>query len=840
MKLRWLVVLLALASLGLLLRSWSGGARGKTLVPADRVEESSPPAASLQEPLPMAARPAPRQEVPGEAVARATGSDRGLAEVFGRFVLPGGSPAPEVACALTGWQANRERVERYGEPDDWQDRSTVSDADGRFSIRFDPPRAYQFSLDAGTPGFAGVSWRWGEILPGARVDVGEIELLEGCVIEGRILDEEGNPQVGERWLVYARSVGLGEFDGRDESQVIVPVDPVTATFRAADVMPGKVELEGYERPNHWIKHGLVQLVPGETRTVDLVDARPEPSSKITVDATAKGLRSIRADPERITLIDASGNPRDRTASRFLTVHFENLEEGEYTLRIDDPRFLPFSTQARPGKHVTAALVGNSALQLDVRTEAGTPVPVDGVHVALRNVSFRPSEFPFPKAPGDGLLSGLVAGDYRVLVEAGGEIGAVEVDDLAAGETRAVEVRVGPAHRLRGVVRHADGSPAADVEVGLFPLPEVDSPLWRTAAQRALFDPNVLTGTTGPEGAFRFPIPREGRYRVRAWTENGSEGSAEVTLVPGHEPGEVVVVLPRGGILAGRIHGPPGATYKGMRLWVGDAEFVTSIQEAARDLDADGRFEVGPIRAGTFSVRLLLPLQPQHDRGGISYSTGLMNDLELGTVEIPEGGRLERDFEVGDYPGLLSLDVTQGSEPARRVSISARMTRGEKVFELHGMTDVHGRFGPALAFPGEWWVQVQDSDLGWRSVHPVPLGIAAARETHARVLVDLEEVTLCVVDEATGRPWSRRRVALLGPSPQAFPTSWSRLRETDAAGCVVLPMAPGEYVLRLEPEEDPGETFHFTRPEDDRRPRAGFLRILGGPRRQEVRIPSPTR
>ena len=51
---------------------------------------------------------------------------------------------------VDGWGANQERKNKFGLPDDWSDPHGESRPDGGFSIVFDPPRAYQFTLDDGS------------------------------------------------------------------------------------------------------------------------------------------------------------------------------------------------------------------------------------------------------------------------------------------------------------------------------------------------------------------------------------------------------------------------------------------------------------------------------------------------------------------------------------------------------------------------------------------------------------------------------------------------------------------------------------------------------------------
>src|SRR5262249_11490511 len=159
-------------------------------------------------------RRAPTETAPAApTAAELPAPSASLAEIKGRFLLPGEAPASGVEVQTHGWPGNQERVMKFGEPDKWEDPKTTSGPDGRFSIRLDPPRAFQFTLDARCAGYGGVSWRWSETAPAETKDVGDVELTIGGAIVGRVLDPAGNALTKD-WMVYAdsarsSSVGFG-------------------------------------------------------------------------------------------------------------------------------------------------------------------------------------------------------------------------------------------------------------------------------------------------------------------------------------------------------------------------------------------------------------------------------------------------------------------------------------------------------------------------------------------------------------------------------------------------------------------------------------------------------
>ncbi len=739
------------------------------------------------------------------------------AEVHGRFVFEGGAPAAGVGCVLTGWGRNSEAIQRFGHPDHWEDVAGGSRGDGHFSLRFEPPRAFQFALEAKAAGYAGPEWRWGEILPGAVVDVGEVELVQGGAIEGRIVDERGEPRLGPHWLVYARSSGLEEFEGRDETQVIAPVDPATASYRAENVMPGRVELEAHTQPARWVRHGAVQVRSGETITVDIVDATPKPSRTIRLDAHSRLAPTIRPDPEHVRAIGHDGVPRAPGNRRidFGPFVFDDLEPGEYALTIDDPRYRPWSSSAQPGAQIQAELEGTSALALHVRDGTGATVTSFSAQLELQNASHAPTQIEIPEEAvrlSQGALIGLTAGDYRLTIQAGDGLGAADVRALAAGETRALDVVVGNESRVNGHVRYSDGEPARAIDVALLPATPSNPNLagW-PVADRVMFDRDSKTDTTDASGAFRFTIARPGQVFVGAWTPNGAEVSSEILdLAPGQTRDGLELVLPRGGFVSGRILAPPGSSCAGLRLWIGPTGKLSIAARGASDktadeLDADGRFEVGPIPPGPSTARLLLPVQFERSRLGLtrhSDPTGIV----LGMLEVVDGGRSQHDFSVPEFPGRIALDVAVNGAASAGLGINLTTTAGNDPSLVTGETDVHGRFGPTLAFAGSWNLVITDADEGWRYVHTTPLLVAAARENHAQIKLQLAEASLRFLEAESGAPLANRSIWLLGPrgiDPGAF-APWFQ-RKTDNEGRATWKLAAGEYRFHLDP---PGERLPY--------------------------------
>jgi len=431
-------------------------------VPSKEQVEPQPPVALAP---PALAPVAERAAVAPAPPAAPASLDAKTCEIRGRFVLPGGAPAVGAGYEIDGWGDDDEAQGH----DPWADRTGETDAEGRLSERFVPPHSFQFTLEVKLAGYASAQWRWGEILAGAVVDVGEVELVAGGAIEGRIVDADGRTVPGE-WMVYATSVALRGFDGRDETRVVNRAND-NGSFRLEDVLPGRIELKADD--DGWTETTIVQVRSGETATADIVTKRREAASLLRLRATWEYSGALGAEAEHVSLTGADGKVRRPSATSLAffmgQFTFGELAAGEYQLAIDDPRFQPWTQTVRAGQTVEVELEGTSALLLSVRSADGLAAEFYSLVVELRNATFSPRSFEVSAASArlqHGRLGGLVPGDYRLTVRAGEALGSIDVDGLALGETRPVEVHLRTPPTIRGVVRYSDGVPAAGAEVTL--------------------------------------------------------------------------------------------------------------------------------------------------------------------------------------------------------------------------------------------------------------------------------------------------------------------------------------------------------------------------------------
>jgi RNA polymerase sigma-70 factor (ECF subfamily) len=671
-----------------------------------------------------------------------------LSEIRARFVFSDGTPAAGVAAALElGGAIQRNGTDpREQEPSAWKDQSVTSGSDGRVAFQFAKPHDRSLELTATLPDHASISWSWFDVEPGAVLDLGDTAILRAGVVTGRLVRGDGTPILGQDWRVDGTSVGFATPAGRQEARARGVVDVATGVFRLEGLPPGTVALGVMNSSAGQVKGPRVTLEEGGTATADIVYSGPDVTRRILVDVEMQRFRTVTSPGAENVRLLAKGEPvrsaqPGQGPSRFV---FDDVAPGSYTLEIDDPRCEPWRQQVRTGTRVQAKLEGNSAVVLDVTDANGKSVVHYEAQVTLRNVNTFPNSFPLDeKALAGGRIRGMFAGDSTIEVRAGDALGSADVDGLAIGEKRAVAIRVAPLAPVSGIARFADGRPAAGLTAALLrPALTGDSnasPTLRFGFHSGNDDGmrvELAVAEVDAAGRFELVAPRAGDYLVRVGSGDGTEAfSAGFHL--GSEPRKLEFVLARPGSLAGRVHVPAGASPDGLRVRAFPLEinaFGDGFESAVGELDSQGRFSIPSLAAGRARLFLMLPPLVRHQRGGWMGTSSGSNGTrpvfarELGTVDVPAGGRVEREFTLDDYPGTIELAVRVNGAPAPRLGLHLKSSAEGPCAEIQAETDDQGVFGPAPLFAGTWTVEVEDADTGWHMSVPEPLVIRTAAPT----------------------------------------------------------------------------------------------------------------
>ena len=836
-KLLLLLIVLALGALGLWF--FLGGER-PTPVAVDEVASSEEPSTPKPDSVALdkqdgdPARESNARTTSAAPRARSSAPaavDAPLAEIKGRCLLPNGSPASGVAIALHGWEANEERVIRHGMPEHWEDPATTTGADGRFSIRFDPPLAFQFVLDAQMPGYASASWRWSEIKPNETKDLGDIELVRGGTIVGQIVDAKGNVQKGD-WTAYAESAGNigGAAGGRDSTRVHVQVDPVTGSFRLEDVPPGTTKLTAYSRIANWIEGPTVEVRAGETAATQMRYDGPDNNTRIVVVTFTQPFFVFTHDVQGILLRGPGIEPRHaaKIAQSSQSYSFDDVPPGRYTVEIDDPKFLPWSKDVSPGTRVDAHLKGNASVRLDVvDAQTHKPVVPSKIRVRIDNVNFRPNEFQIlergKNAPAGGLYDGLIPVDQTLIVSADGYADReLPLTALAPNESRSLRAEMTRGNRIAGRVVFGEArAPAADAEVEL-----VDSTDSSGAHTTVRFDSDLARGSvvhTDASGRFDLAMVPAGKHSLHARYGAFASTSIDVDVREGADPLDVLMQLPACAFLTGRLIAPEGASFEGLSLIAAPAanepgaaprELAwTAREKAAAPIAADGSFRAGPCPVG--EVRVVLSLPHVVVSHSFHSSSGRYPDpIELGRVQLAAGQDTHRDFDVRDkLPGRIDIDVRVNGAPAPGTLIEARRVGGVGNVDAAVIAPASGSSRTNVLACGSYELLARSIDDAWFYVAPQTVTVKPAEIASASIDVQLAEGVLQMLDDNKMPARVARKVVIRLENADVLRPLASALLSTDGDGRVHLKLPPASYRLYLDGgfinRDTPSASFEMT-------------------------------
>ena len=784
------------------------------------------PAAETPAPAPAALEAPPKEEPRVEAAAQAERApvaapqaektEPKLAELRGRFVLEGGAPAAGAAISLQGAIGNSERVMQFGKPKDWKDLSAKCDDDGRFVLRFDPPRAYQFFLESSYPGCVRAKWRWGEIEPASLKDLGETVLPRGGAVAGRVLDAQGNP-MHESWSVSADARAISSGDGSDSSRAMAQVDLATGQYRMDGLPPGSVQLSAYSQLTNQIDGPKVEVRAGETVEADIKYTGPDNSRRIVVSTSTRPFYGFGHDVAEAVLSAPGQEPRKATKQPHSasSYGFDDLAPGSYSVSIDDPRFKPWRQDGvQPGQRVTAKLVGASSASLAV-IDAATHTPV--AHWALRvrfeHVNFSPNQYEVfgkdTEPPAGGLIEGLIPGaDQTLIVVAEGYAPCeLHVEGLKAGEVRPLTAELRKGATLLVRVLQSDGqTPIAGQKVTLDPF--VSDEEAQHTSFRFLHPPTQREATSAADGNASFAMVAAGNYTLRAAVTpllvaeiKGCEIAIEDTQKA------VDLVLPPNAWLVGRVLGlepeaAEGCTISALRTDLTEHERsllrieVMNVEgRRSNGIAADGSFRAGPFRAGKSQVSLQFPEVKVAGPGGGWSQAG--TELALGELEIPTSGELRRDFDLHDkLPGRVEASVSVNGVPAAnaRVDVSSiDQVPRNGVISLDASG--HGTSSPIPAGPVRFDIFAGDQDWSWTP--PGAWTIASGQTLRVQWDVALAAGTLQLVEEATGLPLAERQVSISAEDAKGM-VSWV-MRDTDKQGKFEVKLVPAAYRLQFSYE-----------------------------------------
>lgn len=541
---------------------------------------------------------------------------------------------------------------------------TTSGADGRFNvIGLNAKESYSLTVTA--DGYATTHTE--PLLADPSIEH-RIQLTAGCTLAGRVLmGDTGAPAPGVSLRVDADHIG----DARQA------VTNTLGEFRIERLTPGKHVIGGRRvglgstslivRP---VKN--VQIGEGEIKPVELKADQAASISGTVFDQDKQPVAKATLRFESALLPELEMPYSDEQEEEFgLSATAETDEDGNYSIAAIAPGDLsataqkdgyesgnesPKTTTAKPGQkveHFDFTLIDEdkNPLKQDVsikgRVIGPDRRPIGGITVWLYHEEGEDDEKRFEKGKSTttdaqgrfaftqkrGLVSGVVVLPTRALPCFG--LAPVSAD---------ITLRVQRCARASGLVTdtYAHRIEAATVRFEVTGSPAIDS----------LFSTEEYDVETDANGAFAIDLLPPLECRIFAYKdgyESHEEGEATVTLAPGEEKTDLLLLL------------DPEGTFKGRLLDAQGRPLADWSVDGNSERDADGFF-----RYSLSEIRTLVDFEHED-----KFESGLTRDVGYVTGSI-------------DYPRRKPAEVTQWTIPATG-SVSGRIVYadGTPAAHLHG-------------------------------------------------------------------------------------------------------------------------------------------------------------
>ncbi|MCU0223923.1 MAG: carboxypeptidase-like regulatory domain-containing protein [Acidobacteria bacterium] len=336
---------------------------------------------------------------------------------------------------------------------------TLSTPNGWFRVSDLAPGRY--SLRIGSPGFVS---RWIHDLrlePGARVSLGDVALVPGHELRGRVLDRRDGEGIGRAWIY----VGPAPWPHGLDAEAEIRTDP-DGGFALSGLAAGRHRL--------WVKPP--DRPPFECE-IDL-PATGLVTLEIPRDAVVYGTaRDRTGEPladRVIRLSSADGSEKAATADRSGRFRFEGVAPGVWRLHLstgaEDGRQVRFPVMVEPGERRRVDLSLEAATLVHATVERGWNFPVVATEWRRLDEPRPGSATSFAEVSPDGSLSVLLParGIYEVepLSQTewrGDERGGAIVVDARSPTGQPLRIEA-PTARISGTVFDANGVPVPRASV----------------------------------------------------------------------------------------------------------------------------------------------------------------------------------------------------------------------------------------------------------------------------------------------------------------------------------------------------------------------------------------
>ena len=537
--------------------------------------------------------------------------------------------------------------------------TVTSDEKGLFSIPECP--AAEVELQVRKPGYASATLPALRIAAGAGpADLGAVTLRPGVKLAGRVVGAGKRAVPGAEVFVLDRPLGENEVDRALKGRKAAASTAADGSFAIGDLAQGEpvrllVRAPGYlaaKVPSVRPPTAKPLLIPLETEAVlrgRVVDQSGEAVAGARIELRWQA--SLPENPE-IRL----GEPILREARAGADGRFElrGSPRGTVSLGVNAPGFVPIEgfeiLLPRPAEagELRLTLERGATLQGWVSTASGEPVPA--VRVAAGGSTTNTDD------DGTYTLEGVAAGKRDVLFIHPSYGRLVKPFSVGAG-VNILNAAFDPGVEVTGRAVDENGKPVSGARILL--------------ASESRFELRRYQDVTGADGRFRLSPVVDGRYRLRASTEDWPESELPGTVVVAGEPlANLEITLDRGATLSGKVLGLEPADLAGVKVEARGDRGST----VAAWTDGQGRYEISSLHPGDWVVRATLWDGQRQVQARVPIAR---TDREV-----------TRDLEFAKRL-TLTAQVLFGEEPLPDAQVSLRGQRF--AVERGATTDHEGRF-----------------------------------------------------------------------------------------------------------------------------------------------------